>query len=57
MPGAVVLSNKIPKGYVDYELYNNLVYNEESVETYDMMPRTGAFEVSYKGYVSDLRAI
>jgi hypothetical protein len=52
IPGAVVLSNKIPKEYVDYEMYNNLVYNEDAATTtYEMLPRLGCFEVSYKGYL------
>ena len=53
IPGSTVVMNKIPKSYVDYELYNNLVHNEDENEKFfEMLPRSGAFEVSYKGYVS-----
>lgn len=46
----IVLKNKVPKDYVNFELYYNLIPNNEgSIETYDQCPQTGAFEVSYKG--------
>lgn len=49
-PGVVVLRNRIPKEYVDYDLYNNLIPNtDDNFEFYDQLPRVGAFEVSYKG--------
>ena len=53
VPGAEVLSNKIPKNYVNHELYCNLIYNEEqTMNHYEMIPRRDSFEISYKGYVS-----
>jgi hypothetical protein len=49
-PDICVLRNKIPKSNVDYDLYYNLVPNkDENMETFDQLPRVGAFEVSYKG--------
>lgn len=40
----------IPKAYLDFEIYNNLIQNDdEVVPHYQQVPRTGAFEVSYKG--------
>ena len=46
------MSNKIPKTYVDYDLYANLVNNEdEDNEYYEMNPRVNSFEVSYKNYL------
>lgn len=45
-----MLSNKIPKSYVKYDLYNNLVDNDN--ENYFFMnARPDSFEVSYKGYL------
>ena len=55
LPGALVLRNQIPKSYLHYDLYCNLIPNEdEGVTDYDQVPRTGSFEVSYKGLVSEL---
>ena len=55
LPGALVLRNQIPKNYLHYDIYCNLIPNEdESVTVYDQVPRTGSFEVSYKGLVSHL---
>ena len=55
LPNAVVLRNQIPKSYVQYDLYCNLVPNEdEGSPIYDWVPRTGSFEVSYKGMVSSI---
>ena len=52
MPNAVVLRNQIPKAYLPYDLYCNLIPNEEeNTPIYDQVPRTGSFEVSYKGMV------
>ena len=52
LPGAVVLRNQIPKSYLPYDLYCNLIPNEdENNPIYSQVPRTGAFEVSYKGMV------
>ena len=53
IPNAVVMRNQIPKSYVDYDLYCNLVANDNpELEVFKQIPRTGAFEVSYKGLVS-----
>jgi hypothetical protein len=50
---AQVLTNKVPKVWVDYEIYCQLVPNSDPNEkAYMMIPRTGAFEVSFKGVVS-----
>ena len=44
------MMNQIPKSYLPFDLYNNLVPNdEETTPYYQQIPRTGAFEVSYKG--------
>ena len=49
----MVLRNQIPKAYLPYDLYCNLIPNEdENVVVFDQVPRTGSFEVSYKGLVS-----
>ena len=49
-PSVRVLRNQIPKSYVDYDLYYNLIPNEDSnSDIFDQLPRVGAFEVSYKG--------
>jgi len=46
------MRNQIPKEYVDFDLYCNLVPNQdEHCPTYQQVPRTGAFEVSYKGFL------
>ena len=48
-----MLKNQIPKSYVDYDLYYNLVPDESPDYPYfDQLPRLGALEVSYKGNVS-----
>jgi hypothetical protein len=55
IPGCTAVRNKIPKNHVNYELYCNLVPNEDDREPFfDQVPRTGSFEVSYKGMVSQL---
>lgn len=52
IPEACIMRNQIPKGYVNYDLYVNLVANDdEQLQTYAQVPRIGAFEVSYKGYL------
>jgi hypothetical protein len=49
-PNVHVLRNKIPKSYVNYDLYYNLIPNsDDNANTFDQLPRVGAFEVSYKG--------
>ena len=51
------MSNKIPKTYVEYDLYCNLVDNDdEDNEYYEMNPRINSFEVTYKNYVSSLES-
>ena len=50
IPNAVVMKNQIPQKYLPYDLYNNLVPNDdESTPYFQQVPRIGAFEVSYKG--------
>ena len=49
-PSVTVLRNQIPKAYVDFDLYYNLIPNESDKSShFDQLPRVGAFEVSYKG--------
>jgi hypothetical protein len=49
-PSVTVLRNQIPKSYVDFDLYYNLIPNESDQSShFDQLPRVGAFEVSYKG--------
>ena len=44
------MKNQIPQSYLPYDLYNNLVPNEDgNTPYYQQVPRTGAFEISYKG--------
>ena len=46
----MIMKNQIPKSYLPFEIYNNLVHlNDEDQPYYQQIPRTGAFEVSYKG--------
>jgi len=48
-----VLINDVPKQWVDYEIYCQLVpNNDQNIATYKILPRIGAFEVSFKGVVS-----
>ena len=52
VPDVQVLVNKIPKGWVDYEIYCQLVPNNDPNDpNYQIIPKTGAFEVSFKGVV------
>lgn len=52
IPNAIVMRNQIPKEYVDFDLYCNLVPNsEDSCPTFQQIPRHWAFEVSYKGFL------
>ena len=45
------MKNQIPKSYLPYDIYNNLVPNDaDDTPFYIQVPRTGAFEISYKGY-------
>ena len=52
VPKAVILCNMIPRAYVDFDLYYNLIPDNANQGVFEQMPRTGAFEVSYKGIVS-----
>ena len=55
IPDALVVINKAPKEWVDFEIYCQLIpNNNESDPYYGIVPRTGAFEVSFKGVVSIL---
>lgn len=50
IPNAMVMKNQIPKDYLNFDLYNNLIQNDdEGCPYFQQVPRTGAFEVSYKG--------
>lgn len=52
-PGVVVLINEVPKQWVDYEIYCQLIPNSDpNLKTYKILPRIGSFEVSFKGTVS-----
>ena len=53
VPTAVVMRNQIPKAYLPFDLYCNLIPNDDdNCHIFDQVPRTGAFEVSYKGLVN-----
>lgn len=53
VPNAIVMKNMIPKAYLDFDLYCNLIPdNDPNLTYFQQVPRTGAFEVSYKGLVS-----
>lgn len=53
IPHAITMRNQIPKAYLPYDLYCNLIPNSDPNQTsFSQVPRTGAFEVSYKGLVS-----
>lgn len=52
IPGSVVLINEVPKPWVDFEIYCQLIPNtDDSIQTYKILPRIGSFEVSFKGVV------
>ena len=52
-PGVVVEINRVPKEWVDFEIYCQLIPNSDpNISTYQILPRIGAFEVSFKGVVS-----
>ena len=52
IPDAIVVINKTPKEWVDHDIYCQLVPNDDEKEPYfNIVPRTGAFEVSFKGVV------
>ena len=55
IPLAITMRNQIPKAYLPYDLYCNLIPNSDPNQTsFIQVPRTGTFEVSYKGLVSFL---
>jgi len=44
------MRNQIPKSYLPYDLYCNLIPNNDpNCGSFMQVPRTGSFEVSYKG--------
>jgi hypothetical protein len=48
------MRNQIPKSYLPYDLYCNLIPNNDpNCVSFMQVPRTGSFEVSYKGLVSN----
>ena len=52
LPNAMVMRNQIPKEYVSYDCYSNLIPNDDpQIPYYQMVPRIGAFEVSHQGVV------
>ena len=54
-PGSLVLINEVPKAWVDYEIYCQLIPNTDTnLKTYKILPRIGSFEVSFKGVVRNL---
>lgn len=54
IPNALTMRNQIPKSYLPYDLYCNLIPNDDdNIPYFQQVPRTGSFEVSYKGLVSD----
>jgi len=47
------MRNQIPKSYLHYDLYCNLIPNEDpALSFFNQVPRTGALEVSFQGHVS-----
>ena len=55
IPNAIPMRNQIPKSYLHYDLYCNLIPNEDPALPYfNQVPRSGSFEVSYQGHVSRL---
>ena len=52
IPNAVVMRNQIPKDFMNYDCYINLVPNEDpNIPYFQQIPRIGAFEVSHNGLV------
>jgi selT/selW/selH-like putative selenoprotein len=50
IPNAVTMRNQIPKEYLPFDLYCNLIPNSDANSSAFMqVPRTGSFEVSFKG--------
>ena len=52
IPGVQVLKNKIPKQWAMADIYCQLIPNNSNSEYFEVIPRLGAFEISYKGVVS-----
>ena len=45
--------NQVPKQFAQSDIYCQLVQNyDDNNPYYDVVPRTGAFEISYNGVVS-----
>jgi len=58
IPNALTMRNQIPKSYLHHDLYCNLIPNDdENIPYFQQVPRTGSFEVSYKGLVSETRLL
>jgi len=53
LPNIQILINEVPKAWVDFEIYCQLVPNSDPNQAnYKILPRIGAFEVSFQGVVS-----
>ncbi len=53
VPELNVVRNQVPKSWVDYDFYVQLVPDENADNPFfPQVPRLAAFEVSYKGIVS-----
>ena len=53
MPNANVVFNQVPKTYAMSDIYCQLVQNfDDNNPYYDIVPRLGAFEISFNGVVS-----
>jgi len=51
-PDVSFVYNQVPKEWAMEDIYCQLVPNEDKgCPTYDMIPRIGAFEVSYRGII------
>ena len=51
-PGAVVIRNKIPKTWVNHEIYKGLVWNDNpAYKYYGMNPRIDSFEITHGPYL------
>lgn len=52
IPHAITMRNQIPKAYLPFDLYCNLIPNaDQDCATFSQVPRTGSFEVSFKGHL------
>jgi len=53
VPTATVIFNLVPKCWAMCEIYCQLIPNEDdAIPNYEIVPRIGAFEVSFNGVVS-----